>query len=835
MRIRIIWFLTPLLLCTGTSTFGFNNSMKPGTEGIQHDVKARKISITDGKKHLSLVIDYARGCKISRMMVKGKDVLSPAGAYTGFRTNEDVLSGKATPVKVKQGVNTIELSNINFVSGQIKSSETWKFSLTGTKILWTISREYSTGGIIAETYFPKWNFAAMDTWKGGIIDNGGMVWCKYLSGINDTYGVHTGGVTFWEPVSGNGLRIAAKSGTGSALASSFSHSDRGEFSFTQMVSDSVRNQRYELSRFVSGKADVFAPFTVSKGVVSLDLVLEYVDYQSAYSRGSLRGIDVNAVRELLNTTGRYGVVDNNIIGANGWVTNWKCLHEPFFAQIGMALNDPNYTANFSSTLDQERDLAMLADGRVLSRWHNAPGDEIAGTYNKKTGYYEAMWGYTIDSQTGYVINASEQFDLNGDTKWLREHKESCEKALDWLIRRDENRNGIFEMKNNSIAEEKASDWLDIVWASYENAFVNAQMYEALNLWAGCEQVLGDQKKAQYYTDVAQRLKSAFNLPIEKGGFWSEAKQQYVYWRDKDGSVHGDNLVTPVNFAVIAFGLCDDPKRIAGVLDQIEKRSTAENLFHWPLCFDSFKREEVQHGNWPFPKYENGDIFPTWGYLGIRAYVAYDKDIALKYIKNILAQYNKDGLSSQRYSRLTQKGLGEDILAGISTSITALYRDIYGIRPRWNRMGLEPNMLKELDGTVFKYNLRDTVYELKLSSGNYNMSTGKFSVSSKSSFGASQKGKELVLYRDNQEKQTMSVTNLAGQTIRLELKEWTDKSCKLTFIGIGKYSMTLSGLEAGSGYRIGNGKTNLDMQADSMGNLSVKNLKGGGTLSIRRKE
>ncbi|WP_449435489.1 hypothetical protein [Pedobacter steynii] len=130
------------------------------------------------------------------------------------------------------------------------------------------------------------------------------------------------------------------------------------------------------------------------------------------------------------------------------------MHEPFFAQIGMAVNDQNYTNNMSATLDQERDQAMLNDGRVLSRWHNAAGDEIPGTYNAKTGYYEAMWGYTIDSQTGYVINTSEQFDLNGNIEWLRSHQVSVEKALDWLIKRDSNKNGIFEMMNNNVAEKK---------------------------------------------------------------------------------------------------------------------------------------------------------------------------------------------------------------------------------------------------------------------------------------------------------------------------------------------------------------------------------------------
>src|SRR5690606_38148978 len=304
-----------------------------------------------------------------------------------------------------------------------------------------------------------------------------------------------------------------------------------------------------------------------------------------------------------------------------------CLHEPFFAQIGLALNDQNYTENLSATLDQERDKAMLPDGRVLSRWHDVMGDEIPGTYDRETGYYEAKWGYTVDSQTGYVINTAEQFQQTGDVEWLRSHKASGERALDWLLRRDTNGNGIFEMVNNNAAEQKASDWIDIVWASFENAFVNAQLYEALNLWAECERIMGDPKKAEYYLDRSAQLKESFNKTVDEGGFWSPGKKQYVYWRDNDGTVRGDNLVTPVNFAAIAYGICDDQERINTILQHIEQRTAAEDLFHWPLCFDSFKREEVDDGNWPFPRYENGDIFPTWGYLGIRSYVKYDKELA----------------------------------------------------------------------------------------------------------------------------------------------------------------------------------------------------------------
>src|SRR5690606_16612583 len=134
---------------------------------------------------------------------------------------------------------------------------------------------------------------------------------------------------------------------------------------------------------------------------------------------------------------------------------------------------------------------------------------------------------------------AELFQQTGDLDWLRGHKVSVERALDWLIRRDSNGNGIFEMVNNNVAEGKASDWIDIVWAGFENAFVNAQMYESLRLWAECERILGDDGKAAHYFDIAERLKEAFNKDVDDGGFWSPDKKQYVYWRDQDGTVRGD--------------------------------------------------------------------------------------------------------------------------------------------------------------------------------------------------------------------------------------------------------------------------------------------------------
>jgi len=790
---------------------------------VNHDSSSKTISISDDAGKLQLEIDYNKGCRLSQVKIQGRNTISSSGVFTSIQSGTGISTSLESSLEVQVRIkkNRIELSNIAYGNEEMKVRETWTFTRNHDHITWDIDREYEKSGSLENMAMPVWNFVSLSTWKGGILNTGGMVWCKYLKEPGDTYGVHTNGVTFWEPTSGDGVRIEANSGSGGSIASAFTHGEQGQFTFTQYLTPSELGQRYNLNRFVSGRSDVFTPFEVEKGSAEISLELSYVDYARKYDRGTLVGIDAIAVRELLNTTGRYGVIDKNIIGANGWVTNWKCLHEPFFAQIGMAVNDPCYTENFSATLDQERDQAIEEDGRVLARWHNVP-EARNSNYNFETGYYDCPWGYTIDAQPGQVINTVEQFHQNGDLAWLETHKESCEKVLNWLINRDSNDNGIFEMLNDNSEEGVCSDWIDVVWASFENAFVNAQMYEALNLWAGCERVLGDTEKADYYSQVAARLKESFNKPVEEGGFWSEEKKQYIYWRDKDGSLHGDNLVTPVNFAAIAFGICDNPQRVKAVLDQIEDKASAENLFHWPLCFESFKLEEVHAPvNWPFPNYENGDIFPTWGYMGIRSYVKYDKDIALKYIKNILRQYNKDGLSSQRFARETQEGIGHDILAGSATTITALYRDIYGIRPMWNRMGLEPHMLEELNGTEFTYTLRDEVYTVKLSEKKYQLSTADFILDNTRAFGVSMQENTLHYYPANQDAEELSVTRGDEQTIELEIGEWGDIK-NWTLKSGGAFELQLSGLRPHSSCSVlVNGKEKQSHTASASGTIGFE--------------
>ncbi len=118
-------------------------------------------------------------------------------------------------------------------------------------------------------------------------------------------------------------------------------------------------------------------------------------------------------------------------------------------------------------------------------------------------------------------------------------------------------------------------------------------------------------------------------------------------------------------------------------------------------------------NFPYPKYENGDIFLSWGELAVRAYAKSNPAIAVKYIRNVLDKYDEDGLSFQRYERKSQRGAGEDILAGNCMPVVGLYRDIYGIQPKHNRLYLEPHLTPELNGTQLRYHLRGQSYLIDL--------------------------------------------------------------------------------------------------------------------------
>lgn len=762
----------------------------------------RSVTMSDAGGNLVLHLNADGRCLLDHVIVRGREVVAPeTGVCSAIQVSGKwftTRSGIAQP-KVLVGHRKVVVSDIVYGGGGIQVRETWTFTVNQDRIDWRIDRNYVSGGRLDDTYFPGWDFQDMATWTGAMLDNGGVAWNKYLETPNATYGAHAGSLTLWNrerndclriellnqtfrpderrgalkgagEISGVTTRTTATTGPLQHVTTRFSHQPSGIEAVAFSVSEEERQPKHDLCRYLRSRQDLWAPFEVRPGRISVTCRLQALDYAKASDRGTINGLNGSSIRELLNTIGRYGVIDRRLVGANGWRTGFICLHEQWFSQMGIALDDADYLANCAASYDWERDHAIDQSGRVKSRWCYGPGDAIPGSYDSQ-GYYEAQWGYLLDSQPCYVMCVAELFDLTGDLKWLRAQKAACENALDYLLRRDSDGDGLVEMMTDSHTQERGSDWVDIIWASHENALVNAELYYALSLWADAEDLLGANDRATEYRQHAAKLKTAYNKTCAEGGFWDPRNQWYVYWRDKDGSIHGNNLVTPVNFAAIGYGLCDDGQRRGAILKRMEDEMQKENLFFWPLSFFPYESGEGRASNYPFPKYENGDIFLSWGELAIRAYAKSDPAIALKYIRNVLEKYETDGLSYQRYQRKSQSGSGADILAGNCMPVVGLYRDVYGIQPKYNRLYLEPHLTTELSGTQVRYQLRNQQLTIDLNVGLSRMTVDQFSVTCPEPFGLNVKGETAQFFPGSRSTFGLSVTRPRRVPMEITVEAW----------------------------------------------------------------
>jgi len=742
-KYRIILSIISLLLFSGESCYALNMQRSADVGGkIVNDPVNKVLTLSDDHNQIQLRLNYNGKCMLDDVRIRGSQNLVPAvtGVCSAINTNGTWFTtrgGIATPdVVIKDNIVTIK--NIKFGS----VVEQWTFTTHSDYISWSIGRKYLLDAIIDDSYFPGWEFNSMTTWTGALLDNGAVAWCKFLETSGASLGQHANTISLWNKDTNSCLRIVPDKVEGKTFAARFSHQPSGYFTVCQSVTRQELLPKYNLSRYLSNKLDVWKSYNVKQNDsigVTYDLIP--LAYDTAYDRGTFKGVNGASIREMMHTIARYGVIDKQHFGGNGWRTGYICLHEQWWPQIAATLAEPDYTNGLSEAYDFYRDHAVGVDGRVKSRFKDTSGDDMPGTYDAY-GFYEAQWGYLMDSQTDYVMVVAEQFQNTGDIAWAQGQKKTCEKVLDYLLKRDTNGNGLVEMKSNYHTDKRGSDWIDIVWSAYENALVNAEMYNALNLWAGVENILNDSIQANVYRVAAAKLKTSFNKPINEGGFWNPEKNWYIYWRDKDNSIHGNNLTMPVNVCAIAYGLCDDSTRIGGILSQMETKMQSEKLFFWPLCFYPFTSAEG--GGGAFPDYENGDIFLSWGELAVRAYSKYDPSIALKYIKNVLNRYEQDGLAFQRYLRVSQNGAGDDILGGNCMAVAGLYRDIYGVRPIYNGLYLEPHLLPELNGTQLKYRLRGKLFTIDLNVNDYAITVNGVTVRDTKPFAVDDMGNRLSL-------------------------------------------------------------------------------------------
>jgi hypothetical protein len=796
---------------------------------IKNDPQSHTVNFSNEK--LQFILNYDHQCRISELQVNGQKVIDESqGIYSEIATADKTFSTlhlKASPL-VKITGNTVLVSDIAYGDDAIAIHETWKFIVRDTGVVFNITRNCPKAFEATSVSFPAIEFNSVNTWEAAFQGFGGIAWFYLFNEKLCTYGVHTNEAAFWNSKTNNGLSILLDA-PGRQVAMKYTRTNDDKLACSFVVSQKEMLPRYDSGthrrRFIRKKTDVWENFKMATGTTSQSIRFSYFDYTKKYGRGEFKGVNGGQVTSVLNTIARMGVIDANHFGGNSWHTPYGpvCLHEQYIAQLGLGINDDHYLNGYKRCLDFYRDNAIKPDGRVWPRWAYTNEDAMPGQYTDK-GFYEAQWGYLLDSNPDFVSNVSELYDQTGDKAWVKKQQLACEKALEYLLKRDFNGNHLAEMINDNHTQKRSSDWIDIIWASYENAFVNAKLYHALQLWSGIEKQLGNTQKAIYYSDFAAKLKSSFNKSIEDGGFWDEEKGYYDYWRDKDNSIHGDNLVTPVNFMAIAYGICDDTSRRNSILEKVEAEMQKEHLFFWPISMFPYKTDEGKEYQFPFPYYENGDIFLSWGSVAVKAYSEWKPGLALQYVKNILRQDSIDGLAFQRYSRKKQDGQGDDILSGNSLSVVGLYQSIYGFNLLYNRFYLNPHITGEISGSRLNYNYRGQrlVIGLDTNGYGYTISNKQFTIASKNDFGFFSTG-NLVRYfnKDNPvssiQAKTDNIKHLALTIIECNNQKMSWEQA--TTDNSGQVNYTISNLSPGSSYSIyADGKLLKKSKSDNKGSL-----------------
>ena len=127
---------------------------------------------------------------------------------------------------------------------------------------------------------------------------------------------------------------------------------------------------------------------------------------------------------------------------------------------------------------------------------------------------------------------------------------------------------------------------------------------------------------------------------------------------------------------------------------------------------------------------------------------------------------------QRYGRVKQNGLGDDILSGNSLTVVGLYQAIYGINPLYNRLYLDPHITSELAGTALRYKFRGQRLVIGLDDKSYSVSNSKFKVISSKRFGFNATKNELLYFEGNSAVASLKI--ITDEPLTINIENWTNK-------------------------------------------------------------
>lgn len=725
--------------------------LAPAGEKIYIDDESKLLVMNSG--NMSMLVDYNNKAKIMSLKVNGVETLDAEGIVASVAVPGSAVSigtsVLANSPDVTANADTVSINNIYYSDASLNVNETWVFTVNnGEDINWHIERTY---GLLSGINTSLEQKTAGFTFKKDVFDtayrsDGGSQ--VLLSPVNRAkilafdpydkqYGTteaavayEGGGVDLVNVPAGFVLSLACTSQDRNIVSEFY----RDPYSFALKFDNKLNSQpfahnlyrpEYDLGFhcFIPAYGQhSYDPVTVLNGQVDMQdySIKAYTTMDIYYDIGNLpqsSGIDEYKLARFMTEFGRTSIVDLNGMGGS-----WNALRLEFADTMAgqFAINIMNgmqFTDKNSVVLRSLKALVEAGLATQRDNGHIVGCPEISGqAYN-----YE----YVSEADAAVPMDAAAYINATRDVEWAYQVKDGVRKALDYRLSKDANNNGLVENETDNNYGRINQAWLDMLYTGGEDAYVNALMYAALTEWADIEQnVIGDVQKAQYYRTKAQNLKETYNKDLQDGGLWSDSYQGFIGWRFLDGSVKADVKYLHVNAAAIAYGVAENERArdfLFGGFDgyaNLEDWMIKNNAKAYPLNLQNLDKTEIVErflNEWP--GWENGQVFPQTTGDMMAAYARMGSTLPIKYMKNLIDFYFQQGepmyhedtftwdFGTNTYNCNTRMAINMYAAASLITGI-------FGFKPRFEGLEVNPVLDESLYGSEINYNMRGHHYKVR---------------------------------------------------------------------------------------------------------------------------
>jgi hypothetical protein len=332
-----------------------------------------------------------------------------------------------------------------------------------------------------------------------------------------------------------------------------------------------------------------------------------------------------------------------------------------------------------------------AEGVVPEYFDEAGNAENRGAWDAMPDLIHGVYAYAAKTR---------------DVGFVTEHFETLVRVRDWIRRLDTNDDGLPDRDIYPYG------YFDSVENGVMHTYAIASFYQAHLELAELADLIGRDGAA--YREYAERMRFAFNRPLDMGGYWQAERGYPIAWKKADGRVV-DGFETFGVLAAVRVGLIVDEERLRGLARLLRERRDEflnQNAFPARLMLGGYDAALLRSGVPPARRWLL-DTNAPWivGHdVAVRARFGAldDATVMLARYEDAAAQYppmaefgaaptaRHGGGETQDGGRLWDNGAWFD----------AVYGTHYGLRPTPRVLIVQPNPLRrapddQADGLLYQ--------------------------------------------------------------------------------------------------------------------------------------